>query len=602
MQQLAAYNDGKCLSRAYINNRLKLKWRCIKGHIWEAPANSIQQGHWCPACAGRPKINIEDMRNLAECKGGKCLTESYVNAHTHLKWQCKNGHVWKATSNNIRRGKWCPICGIESRAQKQRSGIDEMQSIAKERDGKCLSEKYINTATKLKWMCSKGHTWEAVPDAVKRGTWCPACNTSIAESFCRLFFETLFEQHFPSSWPNWLRNKTGQVMQLDGYCEPLGIAFEYQGIQHYGSDEYFNQKSSHSFKKRQEDDERKKELCRDHGIKLFVIPYLILKKTTIEEKVESLRKFVKREAMSFGISIPNNIGLILIDVNQIYTNNEIQKIISCISSFGGKLLEGQYEGSKSRFKVKCSKGHIWFARADHLKRGVWCPVCAGNVRSNVEEMRRIARKKGGECLSKEYAGNNNKLLWRCNGGHEWEATPGHIKSGTWCPVCAGNRRKSIGIFKELARERNGECLSGKYVSIATKLKWRCVKGHDWTATPNSVKKGSWCPHCSGNIKLTLEELKILAQDRGGECLSKEYHNNHTKLRWRCREGHEWAATPAHVKNATWCPICAKNVRKSKLILTTVSARPGITLGGLARSSPRRIMQSLMNISPDNRQY
>ncbi len=557
MQQLATQNDGKCLSRTYINNRLKLKWQCIKGHIWEAPANAVQQGHWCPTCAGRPKVTIRDMRNLAESKGGKCLSESYVNAHTHLKWKCKYGHEWKATSNNISRGKWCPTCGIESRAQKQRSGIDEMIILAKARGGTCLSESYINTDTKLKWMCSKGHIWEAIPDAVKRGTWCPVCNTSKSEIICRLFFEALFNARFPSSWPNWLRNKSGQVLQLDGYSEPLGIAFEYQGIQHYSSVVYFSQKGSHSFKKRQEDDEKKRELCQKHGIKLFQIPYLILDKAAIEEKVASLRKFVKNKAAALGISIPDNIGHIVIDANKIYIDNEIEEIIFRVLSNGGKLLKGQYEGGKSRFKVKCGKGHIWFARADHLKRGIWCPFCAGNVRSSIDVMRRIAGEKGGECLSSEYRGNNKKLLWRCNKGHEWETAPGHIKSGSWCPVCAGNGPKSIGIFKELANKKNGECLSDKYVSMHSKLKWRCEKGHEWMATPNSVKRGSWCPRCSGNVKLTLEELKGLAKGRGGQCLSKEYVNNRTKLIWRCGDGHEWSATPAHVKNGTWCPICAK---------------------------------------------
>jgi len=45
--------------------------------------------------------------------------------------------------------------------------IEEMNKIAKSKEGKCLSKEYINTITKLKWQCDKGHTWEARPSHIK---------------------------------------------------------------------------------------------------------------------------------------------------------------------------------------------------------------------------------------------------------------------------------------------------------------------------------------------------------------------------------------------------------------------------------------------------
>ena len=36
--------------------------------------------------------------------------------------------------------------------------IQEMQEIADERGGECISTNYKNTKTKLKWKCAKGHT------------------------------------------------------------------------------------------------------------------------------------------------------------------------------------------------------------------------------------------------------------------------------------------------------------------------------------------------------------------------------------------------------------------------------------------------------------
>jgi hypothetical protein len=32
------------------------------------------------------------------------------NNNTNMKWECSQGHEWKATQNNVQRGTWCPCC------------------------------------------------------------------------------------------------------------------------------------------------------------------------------------------------------------------------------------------------------------------------------------------------------------------------------------------------------------------------------------------------------------------------------------------------------------------------------------------------------------
>ncbi len=55
---------------------------------------------------------------------------------------------------------------------------------------------------------------------------------------------------------------------------------------------------------------------------------------------------------------------------------------------------------------------------------------------------------------------------------------------------------------------------------------------------------------------TLQEMQTLAKSRGGECLSKEYSNIKTKLKWKCAFGHTWEATPRLHLTGHWCPQCA----------------------------------------------
>ena len=93
MQKLAESKGGKCLSKEYKGNKIKLKWQCKEGHVWEAKPNSVVYGYWCPHCAGVAKLTIEEMQELARNKGGKCLSKEYKGNKIKLKWQCKEGHT-----------------------------------------------------------------------------------------------------------------------------------------------------------------------------------------------------------------------------------------------------------------------------------------------------------------------------------------------------------------------------------------------------------------------------------------------------------------------------------------------------------------------------
>jgi hypothetical protein len=108
------------------------------------------------------KLTIEEMKQIAQDRGGECLSDEYVNTMTNLKWRCKDGHVWEARPLNIKRGKdghvwearplnikrggWCPYC-----SHRVKLTLAEMKELAKSKGGECLSDVYVNTNTKLKW-------------------------------------------------------------------------------------------------------------------------------------------------------------------------------------------------------------------------------------------------------------------------------------------------------------------------------------------------------------------------------------------------------------------------------------------------------------------
>lgn len=127
-----------------------------------------------------------------------------------------------------------------------------------------------------------------------------------------------------------------------------------------------------------------------------------------------------------------------------------------------------------------------------------------------------------------------------------------------------NRRKIDILFcKDLAKKREGLCLSKEYVRNSDKLRWKCGKcANVWEATLNSVLyKGSWCVYCSGK-KLDIYKCSLFAKRLGGYCLSEECKGSHDKLKWKCGSCfNTWSATPNNVRQGKWCPLCGKKKQK-----------------------------------------
>ena len=97
------------------------------------------------------------------------------------------------------------------------------------------------------------------------------------EELCRSVFENVYDVPFPRSRPDFLSNPLNNFktnLELDGYNECLGIAFEYNGEHHYNSEAYPN-KTEDDFIGVVMRDRVKKRLCEENGVWLLIIPYTV---------------------------------------------------------------------------------------------------------------------------------------------------------------------------------------------------------------------------------------------------------------------------------------------------------------------------------------
>jgi hypothetical protein len=266
-QEIAAKNGGKLLSNIYKDTKTKYNWECSEGHIFAATLDSVKYSKfWCKKCGGRENLTIESLQETAAKSGGKCLSIEYKGVGSYYDWECKYGHVWNAIGQNIRRGLWCPDC----RGISMRNSIEDAIRLAETNEGKFLSKEYIKSDTKYLWQCKNNHTFEMSYHIVDSGSWCQYCVESKMERICRITFESIFMEKFIKIRPKWLIGFKNRSLELDGYCEKLNLAFEFNGMQHYKVIESFSM-TEESLKEQQLRDKLKIQLCKENGTKLIII-------------------------------------------------------------------------------------------------------------------------------------------------------------------------------------------------------------------------------------------------------------------------------------------------------------------------------------------
>lgn len=436
-----------------------------------------------------------------------------------------------------------------------------MQSVAHSRGGECLSPKYLGMQKKLRWRCAHGHEWDTTPAVVvQSGCWCPECSSGLGERLTRAALEHLMGAPFPRCRPDWLYSERGTSLELDGYNPTLNIAFEHQGDQHFSEIAYFANKET--FQQRLLDDQRKRELCESRGVALIEIPQVSKK-----IKVADLGSFIEHSLLNLGVDVPRK-GT-QPDYRDAYRTSGsyafLKRLHEIARAKGGECLEQHYMGSRAEHRFRCANGHEWMADADRVLRGRWCIRCANakkahKHRHTIEHIQNAAIQRGGKLLSKEYHRANERLLWECLKGHQWEAKYNTVRDGSWCPRCA---RYSTEELQQVASSRGGNFLSRECLGVNKHHEWQCSLGHRWSAKLANVLRGTWCPECAANRPLDINEMREIAANRGGECLSDLYKNAKSKLVWRCHRGHEWQAVPFSVKNnGTWCPQCWKSSHKA----------------------------------------
>lgn len=300
-------------------------------------------------------------------------------------------------------------------------------------------------------------------------------------------------------------------LELDGYNEELRLAFEYHGVQHFKYTPFFHRNGEIDLEKQKERDARKEWQCIVNMVSLIAVTY--------ETSLQDIRAEVRKQVEDCG------------------------------------------------YLQELGRKHI--SDRDFLKEAI---IENRHQKAMLEKAQRIAKEKGGECLSDRYYDYQTPLLFRCGEGHLFWASLASIDQPAtrgirFCRECGGTARKEDEKIKEGVESCGYTFVSLIESPIITgrprrKMKVKCPVDHAYDVLLdnffpiNEGKPRRECVTCArlrtNGEKGQIERDKSLAS-YGLEALSP-YGNRHVKASWRCIKA-------GHVFEASWNTIALRKHAK-----------------------------------------
>lgn len=115
---------------------------------------------------------LNEIKEIASSKEGKCLEEVYINSNTYMNFKCKyeDHPIFKTKSNEIKRGRWCPKCGGSAKKSEDEiiNKIDQIGGTYISHERRQATESSIKKRLYIKFICKNGHDTEIISENLNR--------------------------------------------------------------------------------------------------------------------------------------------------------------------------------------------------------------------------------------------------------------------------------------------------------------------------------------------------------------------------------------------------------------------------------------------------
>jgi very-short-patch-repair endonuclease len=517
----------------------KIWWKCEKGHEWQAAICNRSSGSGCPFCAGKKvcqdncltTVNPRLAKEWHPDKNGS-LTPNDITYGSNKKiwWKCEKGHEWQADICSRTTGTGCPYCA--GRKVCQNNCLTTVNPrLAKEwhpdKNGSLMpNDVTIFSHKKVWWKCRKGHEWQTTIATRSKGCCCPHCKKPYTQ------IELLLYSELKTIFPDLKLRKEYYGFEIDLFLPEIKMGIEYDGYPWH--------------KHKVKSDEHKTSQLEMHGISVIRIR---------ADRLPSIPGNVIKDTFS------NKMDLIKSILKTIKNLAKGKLTFDHLVKIENYLRSGKYVNQKFYFEL------IARYPAPLLSD------CLSNTRPYLaNEWNPV--KNG--ALTPDYVTtfSEQKVWWKCEKGHEWQATIANRSLGRNCPYCLGKKAcrdnclttMNPRLAKEWHPDRNRPLTPDDVTAgSAKKVWWKCDNGHEWQARiANRSSRGIGCPFCAGK-KACQDNCLTTVNPR----LAKEWHPSKNtpltpddvtgcsgkKIWWKCEKGHEWQTTVSSRASGCSCPEC-----------------------------------------------
>lgn len=478
--------NGETLPEDFLHgSNKKVWWVCEHGHEWStSPAHRVA-GQGCPICynanrSEKARPIASPIFNLTTENPSVCKQWDYQkndkppqfylpNSGAKVWWICEQGsdHSWKAaihsrTSENDGFLNSCPFCAGRkpSKAHNLAKSHPELMLEWHPSKNKKLPTEYTpKSNSKVWWICSRGHEWEAQINNRANGRGCPKCSNQSSKNEIRIYTEML------SLFDRVETRKKFEQYEVDVFIEDLSVAIEYDR-------RYWHQE-------KHEADNAKQQFVTALGIQLIRVREAPLKAISEGDLIVSPHKEVTKEDIVKILKVMKT------------SDDKISNYISVAGFTNEALFRTYLDYFPSPFpEHSLAEVNVKLASEWHPERNK--PLTPYNFSPN----------------------SGQKVWWICDKGHEWEATIDSRNSKSrpsGCPDCSPTRKRvtqqncmavTHPHLAEMFHPTKNGAVTPETVVAGTgrRLWWQCPckPEHEFERSGSymsRLQKGSHCPYC-----------------------------------------------------------------------------------------------------------